>query len=387
MKKVLSVFLSVLFLLTALPFGAVSAAANSGDASGDGKVNIRDMGLLQQYLNERDVTLDITAADVVADDKTNIRDLGLLQQYLNGWDVKVGDDRYAGGEPVPSDGRVVATVDKGEVGIGETVTLTVSMENNPGLVGWLIHVDFDEDVLELIKQERGDAFVGITFGPMQNPANALWCDYFYGENCTNNGVIFTLTFRVKDNAVFGESAITVYCTDPDNLCNSNYEAVEFEFVSTAVTVLDHSHIYDNSCDADCNICGAIREDIHSYDEKVVVPPTCVEEGWAERYCIHCGATTSSVPIAPTGDHIYSGVCDADCNICGAVREVPYISGDANGDGKVNVRDLALMERYLNKWDVEIALDACDVTGDGKINVRDPAHLERYLNGWDVTLGG
>ena len=55
-----------------------------GDANGDGKVNNRDLGLLQQYLNDWDVILDTKAADLNDDGKVNNRDLGMLQQLLNG---------------------------------------------------------------------------------------------------------------------------------------------------------------------------------------------------------------------------------------------------------------------------------------------------------------
>ena len=88
---------------------------------------------------------------------------------------------------------------------------------------------------------------------------------------------------------------------------------------------------------------------------------------------------------PVPDHIYTHTYDTDCDECGAVREVVYLSGDTNLDGKVNVRDLAMMERHINGWNEEIHIDVCDVNGDGKINVRDLVHLERYLNDWDVEL--
>ena len=63
-----------------------------------------------------------------------------------------------------------------------------------------------------------------------------------------------------------------------------------------------------------------------------------------------------------------------------------IYGDANGDGKVNNRDLGLLQQYLNEWDVEINEAACDVNDDGKVNNRDLGLFQQYLNEWDVTLG-
>lgn len=86
-------------------------------------------------------------------------------------------------------------------------------------------------------------------------------------------------------------------------------------------------------------------------------------------------------------HVYDDDFDADCNLCGAVREVTAVRyGDVNDDGKVNNRDMGLLQQYLNGKAVTVNLSACDVNGDGKVNNRDMGLLQRYLNGWNVTLG-
>ena len=97
MKKTLIVLAALCLMMTAVM--GVSAAGTTvyGDVNGDGNVNNRDLGILQQYLNDYEVTIDLEAADVTHDDKVNNRDLGLLQQYLNDWDVTLepedsGDD-------------------------------------------------------------------------------------------------------------------------------------------------------------------------------------------------------------------------------------------------------------------------------------------------------
>ena len=63
-----------------------------------------------------------------------------------------------------------------------------------------------------------------------------------------------------------------------------------------------------------------------------------------------------------------------------------VYGDANGDGTVNNRDVALLQQYINKWDVTMDMDAADANGDGTVNNRDVALLQQYINKWDVTLG-
>ncbi len=61
----------------------VQKAVIPGDADGDGKVNNRDLGLLQQFINEWAVTIDTAAVDLNGDGRVNNRDLGLLQKQLN----------------------------------------------------------------------------------------------------------------------------------------------------------------------------------------------------------------------------------------------------------------------------------------------------------------
>ncbi len=148
----------------------------------------------------------------------------------------------------------------------------------------------------------------------------------------------------------------IYNNDCDNSCN---------LCGTVREVGEH--VYLDTCDTDCNICGNTRVPPHNYANA------------CDKVCDTCMAQR------PVPDHVYTHIYDPDCDECGAVREVEYLSGDANLDGKVNVRDLALMEQYLNGWDVSIATDICDVNGDDKWNVRDLAFLERYINGWDVEL--
>ena len=57
-------------------------------------------------------------------------------------------------------------------------------------------------------------------------------------------------------------------------------------------------------------------------------------------------------------------------------------GDANGDGAVNNRDLALLQQYINKWEVQVSPEA-DLNGDGEMNNRDLALLQQIINGWNV----
>ncbi len=160
------------------------------------------------------------------------------------------------------------------------------------------------------------------------------------------------------------------------------------------------HKYDNACDVDCNLCYELREVSHNVVHVEAVAATCAAMGNIEYwYCDVCGyawldeictlnTNLKAVKLPATGEHTYNDAADADCNLCGEVREVSEktISGDANGDGSVNARDAAMLQQYVAGWDVTLVGASADANGDGSVNARDVAMLQQYVAGWDVALG-
>lgn len=60
-----------------------------GDVNNDGRVNMKDLTRLHQYINGWDVEVNEAALDINGDGKVNMKDLTRLHQYLNNWDVKI----------------------------------------------------------------------------------------------------------------------------------------------------------------------------------------------------------------------------------------------------------------------------------------------------------
>ena len=68
---------------------------------------------------------------------------------------------------------------------------------------------------------------------------------------------------------------------------------------------------------------------------------------------------------------------------------PYLPGDANLDGRVDIRDVTAIQRHLAQlepFSEEQHLPA-DTNGDGEINIVDATHLQKYLAEFEgVVLG-
>ncbi len=118
---------------------------------------------------------------------------------------------------------------------GSSVEVTVSVKNNPGLTSMKFNVSFDS-VLQLEKVEYNTAFKGQTMQPnqMTSPVTLIWLSPF--ENCGQNGVFATLTFKVSSSAKNGDTADIVLAYNPNDVYNLNEENVGFAVTNGKVTV-------------------------------------------------------------------------------------------------------------------------------------------------------
>ena len=178
---------------------------------------------------------------------------------------------------------------------------------------------------------------------------------------------------------------TYYFTEAGEICAHVYEEAARQDATCGA---------DGSVSYTCTLCGREYTEAipatgaHAYESAVTDDATCGADGVRTYTCSVCGHSyTEAIPA--TGAHTYDDDYDADCNGCGAVREVPekpaYLPGDINGDGKVNNFDLVRLQQYVNEWDVVVVEAALDVNGDGKVNNLDLVRLQQYINEWDVEI--
>ena len=62
-----------------------------------------------------------------------------------------------------------------------------------------------------------------------------------------------------------------------------------------------------------------------------------------------------------------------------------LPGDADGNGKRNIKDVMLIQQAIVGWKVNINISACDVNGDSKVDIRDVMLIQQAIVGWNVTL--
>lgn len=92
---------------------------------------------------------------------------------------------------------------------------------------------------------------------------------------------------------------------------------------------------------------------------------------------------------------YTAVCktyeDATCQKSVESNTVEWtvksitISGDINGDGQVNNKDITRLMKYISGEYVQVQAESPDINGDGIVNGEDITRLMRYLSGENIIL--
>ena len=102
------------------------------------------------------------------------------------------------------------------VNAGDEVTLDVSIKGNPGYVVFNFSIKYDDSKLELTKVEKGS--MAGTLTPNIGTGIVIFDADDLTQECTENGVLFTLTFKVKAD-VAGGTKVTLEKTTFKNAQN------------------------------------------------------------------------------------------------------------------------------------------------------------------------
>ena len=260
---------------------------------------------------------------------------------------------------------------------GEIATVTFEIGNNNQTGFWGIrHVfTFDKSVLSLVPGETNQygTFPQYSVGPkfsnsLVSPVADDSFVFLYTSVGTteissnqNNGMLFSIKFKVADNAKPGDYNIDIKDYSKNNVLNIGGSPVEFTYNQACVTVYD--------------------DHTHSYAEIVTKEPTCIEKG-VKTFTCSCGDTyTEDIPA--TGIHNFA---DGKCKWCNEPQSFEILYGDINADKKVDKHDVECLARYIAKWEGyeadKINIEAADLNGDGKVNSLDRTILSRHVANWE-----
>ena len=116
--------------------------------------------------------------------------------------------------------------------------ITLSIENNPGIVGLTLQISYDESAMTLSNAENGTAIKGenITFTPPKSGSNFVWSGTSVKSDEVSDGTLLTLTFDISENAKLGEYPISVSCL---NAVDNELKKVPIKIDSSSISIIDY----------------------------------------------------------------------------------------------------------------------------------------------------
>ena len=285
--------------------------------------------------------------------------------------------------------------DAEEVDAGDYVTIEVSLygHESVGLIGAQIELGFDPDVFELETYYDEDEEMYMPPIEVGSKFNASSNKYIlfppideetgYMERClvqflratasasqaVKTNLFYTVTFKVKDDAVSGDYTIDFINYEKTNIIQHGNKIVDWTWEPITIHVngtdpepeepaceheynydcdkncskcgeetrpeADHAYFY--ACDAHCMYCYEMTnpEAAHDLTHVDAVAATCTANGNVEYWtCGACGGcwdneNATGMPlnrfsiIVPAAGHVYFDDCSAICDVCGEEREVSH----------------------------------------------------------------
>ncbi len=221
---------------------------------------------------------------------------------------------------------------------GDMLNVSVKLFNNPGFWANRLTLNYNTEALEVVSTEKGTvwpatATVTINSAPASgSPYIRFYCENTMIENNTNNGLVFSVSFKIKGE--MDDWGISMTTRAKDNI-NTNNQSVSFQTIDT-VTVGYGDHVYDEGT--------------------ILSAPTYEAQGKVIYSCTLCDNTKEEI-----------------------IPALEKIWGDSNLDGKLNSIDVIELKKYIAGLPADIAsLDFMDTNQDGLINAKDLLILKKMI---------
>ncbi len=243
------------------------------------------------------------------------------------------------------DGVPTLTLTSGFAGKGDKLIVNVYIVNSPGISAMSMLPVYDKSLFELKSVKfNSNGFNGISeyVSKLVSVTN---------HDVSGTFLYATLIFNVISDD-FVRSEITMN-TNSNSFVNASEERVEFQ--------VEPATVVHNCVDGH-----------HVYIDVPGVKPTCTEPGYtAGSYCVYCYQPEVASTEIPALGHTY---VDGYCKNCG--EKCPFIMGDTNADGTIDVKDIIRLMKYIAGVDIEI--QGADVNGDGAIDTLDIVRLMKLI---------
>lgn len=205
---------------------------------------------------------------------------------------------------------------------GETVTIEIKIANNPGIMAMSFCITYDSDAFEYAGYGRGY----LSRYTIKDHADKGQIAFVNDEagNKSNNGVMLSVKFLVKENAKPGKHTITIANQNREkhgNKLHNSFSNSDLKYIVPSVTA------GSITVGETCENAG------HKYGEwEIITPADCKTTGEKKHTCIRCNQHSETIEIPITHDFeaewtvdkaatpTEDGIMSRHCTKCDAVTD-------------------------------------------------------------------
>ena len=127
--------------------------------------------------------------------------------------------------------------------VASEIEVEISAENNPGISGLQLQLEYDSSVLTLEEVNYADAATtGLIAQPSQKLESPVKLTWYNGTaDSKYNGALATLRFSVSENAAEGSGSTLHLVIDGDNVSNLKEENIPFLAVDGEILIINYRH--------------------------------------------------------------------------------------------------------------------------------------------------
>ncbi len=187
---------------------------------------------------------------------------------------------------------------------GTEVSVDVIIENNPGILGMTLKLEYDDEYATLMSVVNGEALSAMTFTApksLQSGCNLQWDAEFVDDEDIIDGVVATLTFEISEEAPSNKEIAISLSYDNGAIIDNDLNPISVSLSSGTIKILDYTP-------GDLNGDGTINS---------------TDVVYLRRY------------------------------IAGYDITIKEAAGDVNDDGLLNSTDVVFIRRFIAGYDIQL----------------------------------
>ncbi len=158
-----------------------------------------------------------------------------------GGNISANGNSVSSSETESNNGYPLISINDVSAKVGDEIQVSITLKNNPGILGMALATYYDEANLTLQSVENGEAFKDVldltTSQTLASGSRFLWDGIDISENDIKDGTVLIMNFKINNGAQAGKYPITLKYSDGD-IVDKNLTSISPQIENGYITIND-----------------------------------------------------------------------------------------------------------------------------------------------------